>query len=198
MRLSKLKGYSLAGANPDTKRVANDFYATNPKALEMLLDAFPFDGKCLEPCVGQGHLANVIKSRVDDEVVCLDLIDRGYPNTIVHDYLSWVTNDSFDCIISNPPYSLAEEFIRKSLSLLTSGGICAMFLKIQFLESAGRKVFFEEFPPKYIYVFRSRMDAWRNGFRLNPDTNKPWQTTFCHAWFIWEKGSKSEPIVRWL
>lgn len=27
---------------------------------------------------------------------------------------------------------------------------------------------------------------------------KKWATTMCHAWFIWEKGSTTEPIIRWL
>lgn len=192
-----LAGAKLAGGNPENNRVDNDYYATNPKALNMLLDKFPIKGSCLEPCVGGGHLANVIKSRVDKDCVCLDLIDRGYPNTIVHDFLNWKSPKLFDCIITNPPYSTAEEFIRKSMSLLKDGGVCAMFLKIQFLEGAKRKDLFEKFPPKYIYVFRNRMATWNSGNEFDSN-GKHWSTTMCHAWFIWEKGSTTEPIVRWL
>ena len=32
-----LSGTKLAGGSPDRGRVKNDFYATNPKAVEMLL-----------------------------------------------------------------------------------------------------------------------------------------------------------------
>lgn len=193
-----LAGSKLAGGNPETKRVDNDYYATNPKALNMLLDKYPIKGSCLEPCVGGGHLAEVIKSRVDKNCVCLDLVYRGYPDTIEHDFLTWKSPKKFDCIITNPPYSLGEEFIRKSLSLLKDGGTCAMFLKIQFLEGAKRKELFDKFPPKYIYVFSNRIDVWNNGNPVDPKTGKRWANTMCFAWFIWEKNSTTEPVVRWL
>ena len=84
------------------------------------------------------------------------------------------------------------------MELLTDNGQMAMFLKIQFLEGQKRKELFEKYPPKYIYVFRNRMATWNNGLEKDPKTGKRWATTMCHAWFIWEKGSKSEPIIRWL
>jgi hypothetical protein len=72
----------------------------------------------------------------------------------------------------------------------------AFFLKIQFLEGFKRKSLFERYPPKYIYVFRNRMATWNNGNEFD-ETGKRWSTTMCHAWFIWEKGSLTEPIIRW-
>ena len=74
-------------------------------------------------------------------------------------------------------------------------GQLIMFLKIQFLEGAKRKELFEKYPPKYIYVFANRMPTWKNGEPRDPN-GKRWATTMCHAWFVWEKGSKTEPIVR--
>lgn len=98
---------------------------------------------------------------------------------------------------------MATEFVEKSMSLLTDetentcNGQMAMFLKIQFLEGQKRKKLFENYPPKYIYVFRSRMGTWRNG-KDTDENGKKLVTTMCHAWFVWEKGSKTEPIIRWL
>ena len=196
-----LAGGKLAGGNPENGRVENDYYATNPKAVEMLLTNYTFDAATiLEPCVGGGHIANAINNFFANQRVItgLDLVDRGYPNTIVQDFLTWETDRKFEGIITNPPFSLAQEFIEKGMELLTDDGQMAMFLKIQFLEGAKRKEFFEKYPPKYIYVFRNRMATWNNGNEVDPNTGKRWATTMCHAWFIWEKGSKTEPIVRWL
>lgn len=131
------------------------------------------------------------------DITGVDIVDRGYPNTIVHDYLTYETDEQFDCIITNPPYSLAKEFVLKSMEFLKENGQLIMFLKIQFLESEKRKELFEKYPPKYIYVFRNRMATWNNGEPLDPN-GKRWATTMCHAWFVWEKGSKTEPIIRWL
>ena len=196
-----LAGGKLAGGNPENGRVENDYYATNPKAVEMLLMNYPFHAATiLEPCVGGGHIANAINDFFTNKRVItgLDLVDRGYPNTIVQDFLTWETNRKFEGIITKPPFSLAQEFIEKGMKLLTDDGQMAMFLKIQFLEGAKRKEFFEKYPPKYIYVFRNRMATWNNGNEVDPNTGKRWATTMCHAWFIWEKGSKTEPIIRWL
>lgn len=196
-----LSGGKLAGGNPENGRVENDYYATNPKAVEMLLTNYTFDASTiLEPCVGEGHIANAINNFFTNkrEITGIDLVDRGYPNTIITDFLTYETNKKWEGIISNPPYSLAMEFIEKSMELLEDNGQMAMFLKIQFLEGAKRKDFFEKYPPKYIYVFRNRMATWNNGQPVDPKTGKKWATTMCHAWFIWEKGSKTEPVIRWL
>ena len=115
-----LSGGKLAGGNPKNQRVDNDFYATNPKAVEMLLTHYTFDaGTILEPCVGAGHIANAINSFYTNkrEITALDIVDRGYPGTIVQDFLTWETDRKFEGIITNPPYSLAQEFIEKGMSL---------------------------------------------------------------------------------
>ena len=194
-----LLGAKLTGGNPQNERVANDYYATNPVAVQMLLDNHRFQGKyILEPCVGAGHIANKLKEYYKEEVIGVDIVDRGYPDTIVTDFLNWETDKHFDTIITNPPYSLAKEFIFKCMELLTSGGQLAMFLRINFLETVNRKELFDTYPPKYIYVFRKRMPIFNNGIELDPSTGKPWATTLCNAWFIWCKGSQTEPIIRWL
>ena len=194
-----LSGGQITGGNPTNERVEYDFYVTNPKAVEMLLEKYQFNenGNWLECCVGQGHISKVIENKFNCKVDGIDIVDRGYPNTIVSDYLTWETDTKYDNIISNPPYSFGKEFVDKSIELLNDNGKLAMFLKVQFLEGSKRKDLFEKYPPKYIYVFRNRMATWNNGEPLDPN-GKRWATTMCHAWFIWEKGSKTEPIVRWL
>lgn len=199
-----LQGGKLAGGNPKNKRVDFDYYATNPKAVEMLFDNYPFTTQTiLEPCVGGGNIAYTINNYFTNKrnITALDIIDRGYPNTIIQDFLTYKTDKKYEGIITNPPFSLAQEFIEKSIELLDDTGQIAMFLKIQFLEGAKRKEFFEKYPPKYIYVFRNRMATWNNGQPLD-NQGKKWATTMCYAWFIWEKEykkmSKTEPVVRWI
>ena len=49
-----LQGAKLAGGNPENKRVENDYYATNPEAVRMLLKSYHGFDKIktiLEPCV---------------------------------------------------------------------------------------------------------------------------------------------------
>lgn len=194
-----LSGGKLAGGNPESERVKHDFYATNPKAVELLFERESFGGDFLEPCVGEGHIANVIKKHYPNEYlyVC-DIVDRGYPNTVVDDFLTHDFLDKkFDSIITNPPYSLGKEFVEKGMELLRDNGKMAMFLKIQFLEGEKRRDMFKEYPPKHIYVFVKRMATFNNGKEVD-EKGKPWATTMCHAWFVWVKGFNGEPIIRWI
>lgn len=195
-----LSGGKLAGGNPKGERQAEDFYATNPKALEMLLEKYDLGEvhTMLEPCVGDGNLANfMLNTRPFINIKALDIVDRGFKGTLVQDFLKWETEEKYDVVITNPPFKLAREFVEKSLDLVTEEGKVIMFLKIQFLEGISRKEFLENSPLKYVYVFSSRMATWKEG-KQTDEKGKPWSTTMCHAWFIWEKGYEGEPIIRWL
>lgn len=200
-----LAGSKLAGGNPENERVENDFYATNPLAIKMLLKKYKFNGnRFLEPCVGNGNIIEVVKDECKNfsTFYGVDLIDRGYESTIIMDFFEWSkyfkeNNRQVDAIITNPPFSMAQEFIEECMELLSDNGQMAMFLKIQFLEGVKREDFFKKYPPKYIYVFRSRMATWNNGNERDPD-GKRWATTMCHCFMIWEKGSTTEPIIKWL
>ena len=79
----------------------------------------------LEPCVGEGHITNEINDfyKNEKDITNLDLIDRGYPNTIIADFLAYETDKKYEGIITNPPYSLAKEFVEKGMNLLTDNGL---------------------------------------------------------------------------
>lgn len=95
MEKKVLAGAKLAGGNPENERVENDYYATNPEAVKMLLSKYDFFAQTiLEPCVGGGHIANAINEFYKNkrEITGLDLVDRGYPNTIVANFLTYETD----------------------------------------------------------------------------------------------------------
>lgn len=193
-----LSGTSLSGTSTTRDRIENDYYATPYEATRMLLNEVKFNGGFLEPCVGGGHIAEVIKEYYNNaSIIGCDLVDRGYENTLVVDFLEHNFVEKFDNIVTNPPYSLAQEFLEKSMSVVKDNGKIAMFLKIQFLEGNKRKTMFEKFPPKYVYVFSKRQNPWRNGSQVD-ENGKPWASTMCFAWFIWEKGYKGDTVVKWL
>lgn len=195
-----LAGTNLAGMSTTRDRVDNDFYATPRNAIEAILNEVKLDGSILEPAAGQGHISKVLKEYYPySEIVSTDLIQReerfGIPIQGGVDFLTHEFHRKFDNIITNPPFNLAQEFIEKALEL--SNDKVIMFAKIQLLEGNKRRELFDNTPLKYVYVFSKRVNPLRNGEELD-ERGKPWSSTMCFAWFIWEKGSNTEPIIRWL
>lgn len=150
-----------ASSHTEGERQKEDYYATHPKAAELLLKLETFNKNIWECACGEKHLANVFLEN-GYNVRCSDLVDRC--GNEVYDFLS-IDNLSWNGdIITNPPYKYAKEFIEKSLSIIPTGNKVAMFLKILFLEGKERKQFFQVNPPKVVYVSSSRITCakkWR-------------------------------------
>lgn len=195
-----LSGTSLAGKSPTRSRADNDFYATPFETTAAILDREPLHGSILEPAAGQGHISKLLKERYPgSEIVSTDLIERedkfGCNITSGIDFLTYDFGRKFDNVITNPPFSLAKEFIEKALSITTDKVI--MFAKIQLLEGEKRRPLFDKFPPKYVYVFTKRQSPLNNGSAVD-EKGKPWATTMCFAWFVWQHGYSGEPTIRWI
>ena len=124
-------------------------------------------------------------------VISSDLIDRGYGLTEI-DFLehSWLDELRYDAAIFNPPFKHAQAFVEKSLTIAPI--VCA-FLKIVWLESQIRKSFFAEHPPAIVAVFSKRIPSAINADFANVKGGKT-----AYAWFIWYKGFKGDPIIKWL
>lgn len=193
---SKTTFVTLGASNhTQQEREINDFYATDPKALILFLDKLNSDDVKLhddiwECACGQGHISKILCEK-GHNVLSTDLIDRGYGIGKV-DFLK--TNQKYKGdILTNPPYKYANEFVEHSLELLENGYYCIMFLKIQFLEGKQRRKLFNKYPPKFIYVNSARQTCYING-----DMSKKMSSASCYCWFIWEKGFKGEPTIRWI
>ena len=191
---SKAVYSTLAASNhSDTDRENNDYYATPPKAVEELLKREKFNHSVWECAVGGGHISEILKQNGYD-VKCSDIIDRGYTDTEIADFLHTERdkNDFARDIITNPPYSMATEFVKHALDISMDGTKVAMFLKIQFLETKKRYELFKEYPPKKIYVFVNRVNCGKNGVFGKESS------AVCYCWFVWEKGYQDKPIVDWI
>ena len=146
-----------ASNHTEKEREKNDFYATQPEAIDKLIGAIKnmLPKKVWECACGTGCLSDRLKDFGYD-VVSSDLIDRGYGD--VADFLKTIEMPTdCNCIITNPPYKYATEFVKHSLELLKEGGLCAMFLKTTFLE--GQKRYDEIFSTTPPFTFCSFLSA---------------------------------------
>lgn len=100
---------------------------------------------------------------------------------------------NFTLVYGNPPYSLAEEFVRKSLEIIRDDGYVYFLLRLAFLESKKRHFgLFSEFPPKRVYVLSRRPSFF--------STKEGRKTTdaLSYAMFLWQKGWEGKTELDWL
>lgn len=187
--------YKTLGASnhTDKERELNDYYATDPIAIDKLLTKETPNKYIWECACGEGHLSKRLEE-LGFDVYSTDLIDRGYGE--VKDFLTSVDKFNGD-ILTNPPYKFAKEFVLKALEKIPTGNKVYMFLKLTFLEGKERqKELFSKYPPKKIYVFSERVMCAKNG---NFEQMKAGGgSAVAYAWYVWEKNWQGKTTIEWI
>lgn len=187
-----------ASNHSQQEREENDFYATDPIAIDKLSAKFDIPHKVWECACGKGHLSERLKA-LGHEVVSTDLVDRGYGESGM-DFLRCrdMVADGTSCVLTNPPYRYATEFVLKALELLPDGGYAVFLLKTTALESRGRyEKIFKNTPPHYVFQFVDRLLCAKNGEFV--DARKSLGAgAQAYAWFVWEKGYKGMTVIDWI
>lgn len=179
----------VRGIIPSEEREKDDFYPTPEAGARALLAVEKFTGSIWEPACGQGDISRVLESAGYD-VVSTDLIDRGYGEARRDFLMEW--RALAPNIVTNPPFKLAEEFVRKALSLST--GKVAMLCRLAWLEGKARRDLFEETPLARVWVFAGRLHMQRG--QIASATGAGGMLAF--AWFVWEHGHEGPPQLGWI
>ena len=193
-----MKASLMLAVNPRAEREENDFYATDPFAINIVLPALKNIGlnKNIWECAcGKGHLAQRLKEN-GYNVYASDLVDRGYGE--VKDFLSSKEKFNGD-ILTNPPFRFAEDFVKKGFEVLSEGSRIILFLKIQFLETKSRKKLFEDYPLEYVIVNSERICCAKDGQfdkYFNKRNGRYVGGTQFYAWYVFKKTeTKIEPRI---
>ena len=154
----------MSATNRKAKRIVNDLYPTPDYTIDSLLEHLdiPDYYKFFEPCKGLGNIYNKIPLAESNKSYAE--ISEG------KDYFK--SKGFYSLIITNPPFSLAQEFLTKSLSESHS---VWYLLRLNFLGSQKRKKFWELNPPTHLLVLSKRPSF----------TNKGTDATE-YAWFGWD------------
>ena len=139
----------MSATNRGCERKAYDFYATPPETIRAFLanfDGISSGDRILEPSAGNGQIVKVLREGgYDNRIDAVELRpeERGTlealaDNVTIGSFFDYEPDCGYDVIIGNPPYSLALDFINKSLELLHPGGLLIFLLRTNFLESEKR------------------------------------------------------------
>lgn len=178
----------MSATNRGTKRNKSDFYTTPEDVIINLLNHHKLSGNIiLEPCAGNGNVSKIIKQTYPK--IQIDQIEirpeekknlQQYGNVFIDDFLNWKPKIKYSTIITNPPYSLAQEFVEKSLKIADE---VIMLLRLAFLESKKRYEFWQQNPVNYLYILSQRPSF----------TGKGTDAT-AYAWFVWNKNTLKQKI----
>ena len=171
-------------------RAEHDYYATDPIAIDALLEQATLSHNLWECACGSGELSKRL-TELGYNVKSTDLIYRGYGSG-EQNFLE--QTEMFDGdIITNPPYALATPFIEHALELVPEGHKVFMFLKLQFLEGKARRTLWNQGQLKTLYVSSSRILCAKNG-----DFRNTQSSAVGYGWYEFEKGYKGDPTIKWI
>jgi len=158
---------------PPMKQGSPDDFQTPPEALYPLLPFLKKDWTIWECASGEGNLANELKKR-GYEVVESDIITG-------QNFLTWEP-ERFDCIITNPPYKIKQDFLIRSYAL---GKPFALLLPLTTFETSKRQELFKQYGVQVI-MFDKRINFQQK------DINHESKSWFSTAWFTWGLGLEKE------
>lgn len=174
----------MSSTNRGKTRNQNDFYETPAFATHLLLkefrDIFDLvkDGVWAETAAGNGAIIKAVEDwgyhptwhavEIDSERrKRVKHLDIPRDRLIVDDmgiYQMWAPPPRVDVIITNPPYSVAEEFIRRSIN---QAPVIAMLLRLNFLGAVERGPLYKMWKPDL--------------GQINP---RPFPDSCEYAWFV--------------
>lgn len=146
--MDNLQASRIAGGNTAYKRSAADFYPTPPEATTALLDflKLPATTTIWEPACGENHMVRVMQD-AGYNVISTDL-EMGV------DFLN-ANCEECDWIITNPPFSLADQFVRRCIQHKKP---FALLLKSQYWHAKKRLELFRLYPPSFVCPLTWRPD----------------------------------------
>lgn len=128
---------------------------------------------------------------IGHDVVASDLVDRGWPNTIMRSFFDFDAAPA-PCIVTNPPYVAVNyrdgrgRWITHAMDTLAVDYM-ALLLSWNWPGAGGLAGVWAQFPPARVYLMRWKIDF--TGAGAPPMLN---------GWFVWDRHHQGETILRML
>lgn len=166
----------MSSTNRGATRTPNDFYPTPDWLTAAICPYLGNPQTIFEPACGEGAITRVLRAYFPASVIQGSDILFGPEQ----DFLQMRPQPVYDLIITNPPFSLAKEFIDCALGWRrTEESLVVMLLRLNFLGSQDRAPWWRARPLPSVYVTPRRPPFGKN------KNGKPGTDSTEYAWFIW-------------
>jgi len=140
-----------------------------------------------EPACGPGAIVRILRE-AGHIVTATDLVDYGCPDSRGGvDFLKVESApDDVECIVTNPPYRIANEFAAKALELVPR---VILLLRLNFLEALSRTDILDDGRLAWVYPFIRRLPHMHRDSWDRPKTG----SAMALAWFRWDRNHRGPP-----
>lgn len=188
----KVKAVGMSGAIAEAMRKwarkPADLYPTPVDCTYSLIPhiahLLPPDASIWEPACADGQMVDPLR-QYGYRVMATDLrpdikggqggVDFLVPGSLYH-------SQQYDAIMTNPPFSVADQFIRRALE---HAPVVVMLLKAQYWNTKNRKALFRETKP-----YMELNLTWRPAFLAKERGNSPLMDCM---WVVWVRGNNDLP-----
>jgi hypothetical protein len=199
----------MSSTNRGYNRHIADYYVTPKYVVKDFLSSFLQDENIdrpdrmswLDPCCGgdennEATYLTVINDEFEPKSICGIDIRQDSRADVKMDFLQCEKQNMLehDIVISNPPFYLAEQFIRKSIEFTKNGGYVIMLLRLNFFGSQHRKQLFDEFMPYACYVHMKRINFISPSMKKQMESlgkKTPTGDSIEYAHFVWKIGENN-------
>lgn len=184
----------MSSTKRNAERKDQDYYSTPRYVVDDFLDTIwddvfthiPKSSLILEPCAGGSPdsptmpYVEALSDRGFSNILTMDIREDSTAE-VKADYLSYdfPFGKSPHLVITNPPFSHAEEIARRALFTAKSNGVVVMLQRIGWLESRSREDFWKTYPPTHIVAHAKRI-AFGGGRKTD---------SCMYAHFVWHMPS---------
>jgi hypothetical protein len=171
-----------------SERHEKDFYETPAWVTSALLEHAA--GICaaeriLEPCAGNGAILHEMQGRwgmrnskytaVEIREEARDELEYHTDEVHIADFLTWQPTGEYDLIITNPPFSIAQQIMERCFEIADGKATFAMLLPLSFMGADKRYDFWQKHTPSDLYVI-----SHRPSFTGGSGTDNA-----VYGWFVW-------------
>ncbi len=141
-----------------------------------------------EPAAGKGAIVNVLRD-MGHAVVATDLVNYDFPLNAIEDFLQKLEAPyPCECILSNPPFDKAADFVRIGLKLCPK---VILLLRLVFLESVGRSDILDTGVLARVHVFKNRLPMMHRDLWDGPKNT----STTAYAWFVFSRDHNGPAVI---
>jgi hypothetical protein len=171
-------------------RHTDDWYVEPARAICALLDVETFSGAIWDPACGGGNIPEACKAR-GYQTFATDLVDRGYGEGGV-DFLATDWQNAPPNVVSNPPFGIAVQFVRRALTFAT-GKVCVL-QRTTWLEGERRyQELFARGTLARLWQFRSRISMPPGDAAVKAQGG-----AVAFAWYVFQRDHRGAPTIGWL